>query len=84
MKKDKYPRAFQSFLKLRLHPIIAARDLYYSHVLYMEELSMARGTNFFSRFYDLFAVPRIRRATWASGTVMIAQQVSHSSIIYGD
>lgn len=75
MKKNRYPKAFQSFLKLRMHPIIAARDLYYSHVLYVEELKAARGANFFERFADLFTVPRIRRGTWASGMVMIAQQM---------
>jgi hypothetical protein len=46
MKKNKYSRAFQSFLQLRMHPIIAARDLYYSHVLYEEELKMARGSSY--------------------------------------
>lgn len=39
MKKNRYPQAFKSFLKLRMHPIIAARDLYYSHVLYEEGAS---------------------------------------------
>jgi hypothetical protein len=75
MKKNRYPQAFQSFLKLRMHPIIAARDLYYSHVLYQEELKLARGMTYFTRLTDLFTVPRIRHATWASGMVMIAQQM---------
>lgn len=75
MKKNRYPKAFRSQLKLRAHPIIAARDLYYSHVLYEEELKMARGANYFARFRDLFTVPRIRRATWASGMVMLGQQM---------
>jgi hypothetical protein len=72
MKKGRYPQAFRSFLKLRMHPIIAARDLYYSHVLYEEEVRMARGASYFSRFRDLFTVPRIRRATWASSMVMVS------------
>lgn len=75
MKKNRYPKAFASFVKLRLTPLSAARDLYYSHVLYEEELKFARGANFFTRFKELFTVPRIRRASWASGMVMIAQQM---------
>jgi hypothetical protein len=81
MKKNRYPQAFQSFLKLRMHPIIAARDLYYSHVLYQEELKLARGMTYFTRLTDLFTVPRIRHATWASGMVMIAQQMCGINII---
>jgi sugar porter (SP) family MFS transporter len=81
MKKNRFPDAFRSFLKLRMHPIIAARDLYYSHVLYEEELKMARGANYFQRFADLFTVPRIRRATWASGMVMLGQQMCGINII---
>ncbi|KAJ7742574.1 sugar transporter-like protein [Mycena metata] len=81
MKKNRYPDAMQSYLKLRQQPIIAARDLYYSHVLYEEELLMARGTNYFERFRDLFTVPRIRRATWASGMVMLSQQMCGINII---
>ena len=72
MRKGRYPAAFQSMLRLRMHPIIAARDFYYSHVLYEEEIVLAQGANYFERLKDLFTVPRIRRATWASGMVMIA------------
>ncbi|KAJ7178181.1 sugar transporter-like protein [Mycena filopes] len=81
MKKNKYAQAFASYLKIRQQPIIAARDLYYSHVLYEEELLMARGTNYFERLRDLFTVPRIRRATLASGMVMISQQMCGINII---
>lgn len=80
MKKNNYPKAFRSFLRLRLHPIIAARDLYYSHILYQEEARLNRGANFFSRLYDLFTVPRIRRGTLAANMVMLSQQVHCSSL----
>ncbi|WWD16303.1 hypothetical protein CI109_100729 [Kwoniella shandongensis] len=75
MKHNNYPKAFRSYLRLRKHEIIAARDLYYSHVLYMEEIKEARGANYFSRLWDCFRVPRIRRANLAGSTIMLAQQM---------
>lgn len=75
MKHGKYDKAFHSFLRLRSHPIIAARDYYYSHVIYQEELHLAKGSNYFSRLWDCFKVPRIRRANYGASTVMIAQQM---------
>lgn len=75
MKKGKHDKAFASFLKLRAHPIIAARDFYYSYVIYNEELKEARGAGYFDRLFDCFRVPRIRRSNYAASTVMIAQQM---------
>ena len=62
-------------MRLRAHPIIAARDYYYSYIIYQEELKVARGAGYFSRLWDCFAVPRIRRANYGASTVMIAQQM---------
>ncbi|KGB80306.2 sugar transporter [Cryptococcus deuterogattii R265] len=81
MKHGKYDKAFHSFLRLRAHPIIAARDYYYSHVIYQEELHLAKGSNYFSRLWDCFKVPRIRRANYGASTVMIAQQMCGINII---
>lgn len=75
MKKNRYPKAFRSMCRLRSHPMIAARDLYYSHVLYENELKEARGANYITRLVDCFRVPRIRRANLAASTVMLAQQM---------
>lgn len=75
MKHGKLAKGFQSMQKLRSHDIIAARDYYYSYVLYEEELLIARGSGYFSRLWDCFAVPRIRRANYGASTVMIAQQM---------
>ena len=61
--------------RLRAHPIIGARDFYYSCVIYEEELKLARGSGYFDRLWDCFAVPRIRRANYGASTVMIAQQM---------
>ncbi|WOO76526.1 Putative polyol transporter 1 [Vanrija pseudolonga] len=81
MKKGRYAEAVVSMKKLRLHPIIAARDLYYSHVLYEEEKAEAQGAGYVSRLLVCFRVPRIRRATLAAGTVMLAQQMCGINII---
>jgi len=81
MKHGKYDKAFQSFLKIRAHPIIAARDYYYSYVIYQQEKEVAGGGNYFSRMRDIFTIPRIRRANYGASTVMIAQQMCGINII---
>ncbi|KAJ6542771.1 MFS transporter [Mycena capillaripes] len=81
MKHGKYDKAFQSFLRLRAHPIISARDYYYSYVIYQEEIREARGASYFSRLKDCFTVPRIRRANYGASTVMLAQQMCGINII---
>jgi hypothetical protein len=75
MKHGKHAQGFRSMLRLRAHPIIAARDFYYSHVIYEQEKRETRGAGYFSRLWDCFAVPRIRRANYGASTVMIAQQM---------
>ena len=37
----------------------------------IEESGVSAKGNFFTRFVELFTIPRIRRATQASGIVMI-------------
>jgi len=75
MKKNRYPDAYRSLLRLRHSPLQAARDLYYIHVQLVEETRIIRGTNYFVRFTELFTIPRVRRATLAAFTVMLAQQM---------
>ncbi|CAM1505188.1 Fc.00g108250.m01.CDS01 [Cosmosporella sp. VM-42] len=81
MKHGHHAKAFQSMNTLRAHPIIAARDFYYSWVIYEEELKEAAGNGYFSRLWDCFAIPRIRRANYGASTVMIAQQMCGINII---
>ncbi|KAF2188457.1 MFS transporter [Zopfia rhizophila CBS 207.26] len=81
MKHGKLPQGFQSMLRLRAHPIIAARDFYYSYIIYEEEIKEASGAGYFSRLWDCFTVPRIRRANYGASTVMIAQQMCGINII---
>ncbi|KAK6436347.1 hypothetical protein LTR95_007455, partial [Oleoguttula sp. CCFEE 5521] len=81
MKNNKNAQGFKSMNTLRAHPIIGARDYYYSYVLYQEELAIARGDSYFSRMRDIFTVPRIRRANYGASTVMLAQQMCGINII---
>lgn len=84
MLKKKYAGAFKSFLRIRSSPVQAARDLYYAHALLRQEdilietSGVAKKGNFFTRFIELFTIPRIRRATQAAGIVMIGQQMCGS------
>ncbi|KAL2867758.1 uncharacterized protein BJX67DRAFT_77210 [Aspergillus lucknowensis] len=81
MKHGQYAKGFRSMARLRAHPIIAARDYYYSFVIYEEEVKEARGAGYFRRMWDCFAVPRIRRANYGASTVMLAQQMCGINII---
>ncbi|EMT65686.1 hypothetical protein FOQG_07585 [Fusarium oxysporum f. sp. raphani 54005] len=81
MKHGKHAKGFRSMQRLRAHDIIAARDFYYSWIIYEEELTVARGAGYFQRLWDCFAVPRIRRANYGASTVMIAQQMCGINII---
>jgi len=75
MKHGHIAKGFRSMERLRAHPIIGARDYYYSYVIYEEELREAKGSGYFQRLWDCFAIPRIRRANYGASTVMIAQQM---------
>lgn len=79
--KNKYPQAMQSLLKLRINPLQAARDLYYIHKQLEIEAVVVGKNNYATRLVQLFTIPRIRRATLASFTVMIAQQMCGINII---
>jgi hypothetical protein len=81
MKKGRYAKAFRSFCRLRNSELQAARDLYYVHCQLVEEYKVLHGSTYFTRFLELFTVPRIRRATLASWVVMIAQQMCGINII---
>lgn len=81
MKKGRHAQAFRSLVRLRHHRLQAARDLYYINALILEEQKLKQGANYFTRFVELFTIPRVRRATIASGTVMLAQQMCGINII---
>jgi len=81
MKKNRYPEAYDSLLRLRHSQLQAARDLYYIHVQLVEESRIFAGTSYFVRLSELFTIPRVRRATLAAFTVMLAQQMCGINII---
>ena len=87
MNKGNYAKAYRSLLRLRNTPLQAARDLYFIHAqlvaeqILVQESAVATHANVFTRFVELFTIPRIRRATWASGIVMIGQQMCGINII---
>jgi MFS family permease len=83
IKKDKHAKAYRSLLRVRNTPLQVARDLYSIHAqieaekVLIEEKGFQRD-NFFTRAVELFTVARVRRATQASGIIMIAQQMCGS------
>ncbi|KAI0456017.1 sugar transporter-domain-containing protein [Xylaria acuta] len=81
IKKGRYSEAMTSLLKLRNNPIQAARDLYAIHAQLQIENQVMGHSSYIARFYDLFTVPRLRRATGAAFVVMIAQQLCGINII---
>ncbi|KDN62205.1 hypothetical protein CSUB01_00910 [Colletotrichum sublineola] len=81
IKKNRYPEAMKSLLRLRNHPVQAARDIYYIHTQLQVEAEIIGRSNYAKRFVELFTIPRVRRATLASFTVMIAQQMCGINII---
>jgi hypothetical protein len=81
MKKGRYQDAYNSLCRLRNTPVQAARDLYFIHAQLIEESAIIGQNNYATRFLELFTIPRVRRATLASFTVMIAQQMCGINII---
>ena len=81
IKKGRYSNAFRSLCRLRNTPLQAARDLYYIHAQIQEEADIIGRSNYVTRFIELFTIPRVRRATGASFTVMLAQQMCGINII---
>lgn len=81
MKKNRYPKAWASMIKLRSHPLQVARDIFYIHSQLELEFQLLRNSSYPQRFAELFTIPRVRRATLAAFTVMLAQQMCGINII---
>ena len=73
IKKNRIPKAFEAFRRIRPSEIQAARDLYYCYVNVEIERKVSHGRNM---VWELITVNRNRRAAWASWIVMFGQQVS--------
>lgn len=81
IKKNRYADAMKSLLRLRNDPVQAARDLYYIHVQLQVEQEFIGHSHYVKRFMELFTIPRVRRATLAAFTAMLAQQMCGINII---
>ncbi|KAK4060332.1 MFS domain-containing protein [Trichoderma simmonsii] len=81
IKKNRYRDAMRSLLRLRNDPVQAGRDIYYIHVQLEVEAEFMGNGNYLRRFIELFTIPRVRRATLAAHTVMIAQQMCGINIM---
>lgn len=81
MKKNRYSKAWDSMHLLRNHPLQVARDMFYIHSQLELEHELLAGSNYAQRASELFTIPRVRRATIAAFTVMIAQQMCGINII---
>ncbi|EIN06371.1 hypothetical protein PUNSTDRAFT_89926 [Punctularia strigosozonata HHB-11173 SS5] len=81
IKKGRYHDAFRSLSRLRNTELQAARDLYMIHAQLLEESQFLSDSTYVKRFVELFTIPRVRRATLASFTVMMAQQMCGINII---
>lgn len=84
MSKGRHAEAYKSLCRFRSTHIQAARELYYIHAqmvqeeILVQEAGLKVNANLFTRLYEIFTIPRLRRATQASGIVMIAQQMCGS------
>ncbi|KAK2807921.1 hypothetical protein FQN50_005163 [Emmonsiellopsis sp. PD_5] len=91
IKKGNYVKAYASLTRLRRTRIQAARDLYYIHVQLFgfpgiqhsnkNDFNKSPFRTYIRRLGELFTIPRIRRATLAAHTVMIAQQMCGINVI---
>lgn len=84
MSKGKHAKAYRSLLRYRGTKLLAARELFFVHAQMqaeeelVKESGVAVNANMFTRFVEIFTIPRMRRAVLASFVVMIAQQMCGS------
>ncbi|KAK8131603.1 metabolite transport protein YfiG [Apiospora sp. TS-2023a] len=82
MKKMRYAAAFESLCRLRNSKLQAAREVYAAYILSKTSRNdPATKPSFGKQFLELYSVPRIRRATLASFSVMISQQLCGINIV---
>ena len=81
MKKGRYQDAWKSLCRLRNARLLAGRDLYYVHAQLALEARLVRSKSYPGLFIELFTIPRNRRASLASFTVMIGQQMCGINIV---
>ncbi|KAG5359985.1 Arabinose-proton symporter [Yarrowia sp. C11] len=78
LSRGEISKAYECMRVIRNSEIQAARDVFYAHVLLLEEEELKRGKY---RALELFTVPRNRRASVASCIVMFMQQFCGINVI---
>ncbi|KAK5172709.1 uncharacterized protein LTR77_002829 [Saxophila tyrrhenica] len=81
IQKDRISKAYREFRRIRNTDVQAARDTYYTFVGVQIEKKVNKDKNLFVQFWELFSVPRNRRATWATWIVMFGQQFCGVNVI---
>lgn len=81
IQKGKVQDAYHSFRRIRNTELETCRDLFYTYVAVELERKVNEGKNFFTRLWELFSVPRNRRATAASWMIMFGQQFCGVNVI---
>ncbi|CDO94392.1 unnamed protein product [Kluyveromyces dobzhanskii CBS 2104] len=79
MGKGRYKEAYESTVQIRNHNILACRDLFYQHVLLMEENSLQM--NYWSRLKEVFTVRRNRNALVTAFICAFMQQFCAINVI---
>ncbi|RAR01754.1 MFS sugar transporter [Stemphylium lycopersici] len=81
IQNNKIPKAYKSFLRIRNSELEACRDLFYTYVAVEMERKVNKGKNFLAMLWELFSIPRNRRATAASWIIMFGQQFCGVNVI---
>ena len=74
IQNQKVPKAYRAFRRIRNTELEACRDLFYTYVGVELERKVNKGKNFFTKLWELFSIPRNRRATLATWMIMFGQQ----------
>ena len=79
MGKGRYKEAYDSTVQIRNHRILACRDLFYQHVLLMEENSLQMS--YWTRLKEVFTVRRNRNALVSAFICAFMQQFCAINVI---
>lgn len=79
MGKKRYREAFENTVKIRPHRVLACRDIFYQHILLMEEESLQLP--FWSRLRQIVSVRRNRNGLLASCICAFMQQFCGINVI---
>ena len=79
MLKNRHRDAFESLCRIRWMKVQAARDIFYMHTLLEAEKAIQTSTK--NRIWELFTIPRNRRAMIGSEIVMFMQQFCGVNVI---